>query len=163
MKILQTLVFKIKSALWLKKGEPFRFAGELLRFRIGTRPVRTKYRNSKNDNVRFDALQVVLVEEVLSPGDIAVDIGAHCGQYCLLMSARCGHEGQVICFEPDTDALKRLRHNISLNPHLKAPLIFTDALSDRNGLATFFTQGGNSQSSLAVCALPKNGQTTSHF
>ena len=75
------------------------------------------------------------------------------------MSACCGFNGQVICFEPDPDAITRLKRNIALNPTLKPPQIVQAACSDTAGKATFFTQGGNSQSSLAKSALPHDRAT----
>jgi FkbM family methyltransferase len=70
------------------------------------------------------------------------------------MSSRCGQTGKVICFEPDPDALKGLLVNLALNPQIKAPTIIKAACSDTNGTTSFYTQGGNSQSSLAESALP---------
>lgn len=155
----QACVFLIKSLLYGSKGEFYKFGGQTLRFAIGSRPVRTKYRTSPNANVRNDALQVDLVLNSLQEGDTAVDIGAHVGQYGVLMSACCGTNGQVICFEPDPDALTLLKGNIALNPQLKSPQLVQAACSDTNGTATFFTQGGNSQSSLAKSALPQDRAT----
>lgn len=156
---LQKLVLILKRMLYSGTGEPYSFAGTVLRFAPGSRPVRTKYRTSPNANVRNDALQVDLVQSCLNEGDTAVDIGAHAGQYGVLMSARCGLSGQVICFEPDPDALTLLRENIALNPSIKSPQLIQAACSDTNGTATFFTQGGNSQSSLAKSALPRDRTT----
>ena len=156
---IQKLVLMLKTILYSKSGEPYDFGGKTLRFTPGSRPVRTKYRNSTNANVRNDALQVDLVLNSLQEGDIAVDIGAHVGQYGVLMSACCGANGQVICFEPDPDALTLLKKNIALNPQLKSPQLVHAACSDTNGTATFFTQGGNSQSSLAKSALPQDRAT----
>lgn len=155
----QKLILMLKSFLYSRSGEPYRFGGRILRFTPGLRPVRTRYRNSPNTNVRNDALQVDFVLNSLHEGDAAVDIGAHAGQYGVLMSACCGSNGQVICFEPDPDAITRLERNIALNPTLKSPQIVQAACSDTAGKATFFTQGGNSQSSLAKSALPQDRAT----
>jgi FkbM family methyltransferase len=156
---VKKLVPMLKSFLYSRSGEPYRFGGSILRFTPGSRPVRTKYRNSPNTNVRNDALQVELVLNSLHKGDTAVDIGAHAGQYGVLMSACCGSNGSVICFEPDPDAITRLERNIALNPTLKSPQIVQAACSDTAGKANFYTQGGNSQSSLAKSALPQDRAT----
>ncbi|MCX6854917.1 MAG: FkbM family methyltransferase [Verrucomicrobia bacterium] len=157
--LIHKLVLILKTILYSRSGEPYSFGGKTLRFTPGSRPVRTKYRDSTNANVRNDALQVDLVLSSLKEGDTSVDIGAHVGQYGVLMSACCGSSGQVICFEPDPDALTRLKQNIALNPMLKSPQLVHAACSDTNGTATFFTQGGNSQSSLAKSALPQDRAT----
>ena len=155
------LVLRIKRALYTKSGEPYQFGGQTLRFGLGSRPVRTKYRPSNNINSRNDALQVDLVLQSLHSGDTAIDIGAHAGQYGILMASRCGPTGQVISFEPDPDAHSQMAQNIALNQELKPPKVVQAACSDTNGTATFFTQGGNSQSSLAKSALPKDREMKS--
>ncbi len=152
----QELVMRAKSFLYRNRGEPYAFHGSNYYFVPGTRPVRTKYKNSPNDNTRYDALQVELVDSVLQEGDHAIDVGAHAGQYGILMSAKCGATGSVVCFEPDPGALDRLRQNVALNPQIKEPEIVTIACSDQRGKVSFFTQDGNSQSSLAKSALPKD-------
>lgn len=130
-----------------------------MRFTIGTRPVRTKYRNSTNANVRNDALQVELIRDTLSEGDLALDVGAHAGQYGLLMTTKCGESGDVVCFEPDPEAIIKLERNFALNKNFKTPQVVRAACSDKNGEVSFFTQGGNSQSSLAISALPSSSES----
>lgn len=154
----QNLVLNLKRLLF-RRGEPYRFGKDILRFMPHTRPVRMKYRDSDNDNVRNDALQVELILNSLSYGDVAVDIGAHAGQYAVLMASRVGADGQVVVFEPDPDARVQLSANFDLNPKMKRPEIIVAACSDTTGSAPFFTQGGNSQSSLAISALPANRET----
>jgi len=115
----------------------------------GTRPVRLRYVNSSNDVNRYDALQVQLLAEHLREGDTAVDIGAHCGQCCILMAAMCGATGNVVAFEPDWHARERLMQNLALNPSLKEPTVEALAVSDSRGEAVLYSRGGNSLSSLA--------------
>lgn len=157
--LYQTTVVAIKRALFANRGEPYRFGNEILRFLPGTRPVRLKYRHSTNGINRNDALQVALVLDRVKEGDRAVDIGGHAGQYGILLAARCGRSGRVVSFEPDPDAAETYRRNVALNPSLRPPELVHKACSDRAGSATFFTQGGNSQSSLARSALPKDRAT----
>ena len=66
----------------------------------GTRPVRLRHVRSTNDVARYDALQVKFLRATLTEGDTAVDIGAHCGQYAILMAALCGGTGNVIALSP---------------------------------------------------------------
>jgi hypothetical protein len=80
----------------------------MLRYVPGTRPVRLRYKRSDNDVVRYDALQIELFAAELSEGDVAIDIGAHAGQYSLIMTAMCGMSGQVVAFEPDPYARQAL-------------------------------------------------------
>jgi FkbM family methyltransferase len=146
-------VLGLKRALYGARGEPYRIAGHTLRYLPGTRPVRMRYVNSRSSNARYDALQVVWLIAHLDEGDTALDIGAHCGEYSILMAARCGQTGHVVAFEPDPYARELLAKNLGLNPGIKRPTVESSACSDKIGDATLFSRGGNSQSSLARSAV----------
>src|ERR1700704_1785784 len=124
------LILACKRFLYRRHGEPYRIGGHTLRYEPGTRPVRTHYINSTNIVTRYDALQVQLLSKSLAEGDSAIDIGAHCGQYTILMAALCGQSGRVVAFEPDPYACKLLLKNLNLNPHIKKPVVETYAVSD---------------------------------
>jgi FkbM family methyltransferase len=94
-------------------------------------------------------MQARLFAEGLDEGDTAIDIGSHAGQYALIMAARCGSSGHVAAFEPDPHARRKLERNIALNPAVKPPVVEALAVSDAPGEAVLYSQGGNSQSSLA--------------
>lgn len=143
------LVLWAKRLLYSRRGEPYKIRGFILRYVPGSRPVRVAYKNSANSNTRYDALQVELFSSGLQPGDTAIDIGAHHGQYCILMAAACGGAGHVVAFEPDPYAREVLSRNLALNPSLKRPRVEPVALSNADGEATLYSRGGNSQSSLA--------------
>ena len=147
-------ILALKQLLYGRRGEPFRIAGALLRFVPGTRPILPKYRTSTNDISRYDALQVEQIAQRLGPGDLAMDIGAHAGQYALIMAARCGPGGKVIAFEPDSYAREILLRNLALNPGIARPVVEEFALSDRSGPAMLFSRGGDSNSSLSLSGLP---------
>jgi FkbM family methyltransferase len=142
-------VLGLKRAIYGGRGEPYRIGRRTLRYLPGTRPVRTHYAHSRDMNARYDALQILWLLSHLSEGDIAVDVGAHCGTYSLIMAAQCGEYGHVVSFEPDPYARMTLAKNLDLNSTIKRPIIESSACSDRNGQATLFSRGGNSQSSLA--------------
>ena len=143
----------LKRLLYSRRGEPYRIQGCTLRYLPGTRPVRLRYTRSKNDVVRYDALQLEWLSAHLSEGDIAIDIGAHNGQYSIIMAARCGKTGHVVAFEPDPHAREVLMKNLHLNPGIKRPVVEAFACSDKAGEATLYSRGGNAQSSLARSAV----------
>jgi FkbM family methyltransferase len=147
------LVLGLKQFLYGARGEPYRIAGQTLRYLPGTRPVRTCYAESPNSNVRYDALQAIWLSTHLNEGDVAFDIGAHSGSYTILMASRCGQTGHVVAFEPDPYARQLLMKNLSLNPAIKPPMVEGCACSDQIGYAILFSRGGNSQSSLARSAV----------
>jgi FkbM family methyltransferase len=147
------LILGLKRVLYGRRGEPYRIDGRTLRYLPGTRPVRMRYAHSKSSNARYDALQVVWFTTHLKEGDLALDIGAHCGEYSILMAAHCGSTGQVVAFEPDPYAREFLAKNLGLNPGIKRPTVEACACSDEIGEAILFSRGGNSQSSLARSAV----------
>ena len=154
-------VILLKRAFYGSRGEPYPVNGRTLRYIAGTRPVRLHYKNSPNANVRFDALQVELLLRGLKAGDTAIDLGAHCGQYCLIMAELCGPTGNVVAFEPDPHARELLEKNLALNPEVKKPTIEAIAISDADGEAILHSRGGNSQSSLARSAVVFSGEQKS--
>src|SRR5687767_12710476 len=82
-------VLQGKRLLYGDRGEPYRIMGHTLRYIPGTRPVKLRYIHSRNDIVRNDALQVQLLSARLTEGDTAIDIGAHSGEFSVLMAALC--------------------------------------------------------------------------
>lgn len=152
-KLRHELVLRVKRLFYGGRGEPYRIKGRTLRYLPGTRPVRMSYANSSNSVARFDALQVQLLSDRLAEGDTAIDIGAHSGEFSILMAALCGHSGHVTAFEPDPYAREMLSKNLDLNPGIKRPSVEAYACSDMDGEATLYSRGGNSQSSLARSAV----------
>jgi FkbM family methyltransferase len=143
------IALRLKQLIYGRRGEPYAIGGRVLRYAPGTRPVRTRYVTSPNDNVRYDAMQVRMFAEGLKEGDTAIDIGAHAGQYALIMAAMCGRSGRVIAFEPDPYARRAFERNIALNPLVEAPTVEPSAVSDAPGEAVLYSRGGDSNSSLA--------------
>lgn len=54
----------------------------------------------------------------LSPGSVALDIGANVGAHTLPLAAAVGAGGRVIAFEPTSWAFRKLEANLDLNPAL---------------------------------------------
>jgi hypothetical protein len=82
--------------VYSRHGEAYGVAGHTLRYVSGTRPVWLRYVESANSNVRYDALQVQLFSKGLREGNFAIDVGAHAGQYAILMAAMSGQTGRVV-------------------------------------------------------------------
>jgi FkbM family methyltransferase len=144
------LILALKRIYYAGRGEPFSVQGHTLRYVPGTRPTRLNYADSQDDWVaRYDALALRVLSETLSQGDTAIDVGAHCGQYAIIMAALCGSAGCVIAFEPDPHARQVLARNIRLNPHITPPRVESLAVSTTKGEAILYSRGGNANSSLA--------------
>lgn len=56
-----------------------------------------------------------LIDHLLRPGDVFVDVGANEGFHTLVGSCRVGPTGQVVAFEPVPPTVERLQRNLELN------------------------------------------------
>jgi FkbM family methyltransferase len=86
-----------------------------------------------------------LFVSLLRPGMTVVDGGAHLGLYTLLGSRGVGPAGIVFAVEPDRYNLAALRVNAA---HLPSVVIVPRALSDAEGVATFYETRSTIGSSL---------------
>jgi FkbM family methyltransferase len=79
-----------------------------------------------------------LIERVLAPGDVFVDVGANLG----LMSLAAGHamqgKGKIFAFEPFQQTCAMLARSFWINGLRHMTQIHEAAVSDRNGRATLF-------------------------
>lgn len=69
---------------------------------------------------RFERATAQALQRELSPGDVALDVGANIGSHSLPMAARVGSRGRVHAFEATRWAHARLLLNLALNPELAA-------------------------------------------
>lgn len=93
-----------------------------------------------------DTAQLFL--DYLRPGMVAVDCGAHIGEYTLLFASLVGPEGQVHAFEPDLRVYSVLRENIESNG-LSNIFAWQKALAQIDGEAEFLLAADPTSSSLA--------------
>lgn len=63
----------------------------------------------------YEIAETRFCEQLLEPGDVAVDVGANIGLYTLLFSKLVGAGGRVHSFEPAPENARRLRVNLLLN------------------------------------------------
>ncbi len=56
-----------------------------------------------------------LIDSLVEPGGIFVDIGAYVGYHTLRVLSRLGTSGAVVAVEPHVEATNLLRHNVSIN------------------------------------------------
>lgn len=78
-----------------------------------------------------------LLNRMLRPGQVAIDIGANIGMHSVVMANRVGPTGQVHSFEPDPHPLGRLRANLALNGFDWAQT-HALAVSDKTEKRTFY-------------------------
>jgi FkbM family methyltransferase len=143
------LVLAAKRWVFAGRGEPYRIGGVTLRFVPGTRPVRLHFQTSSNAVNRYDALQLAWMQDNLAEGDLAIDVGANCGQCTVVMAQQCGSSGSVIAFEPNPYANAVLKRNFDLNPSVKRAVIESFACSDvACGEVDLYHNGNASNSAL---------------
>jgi FkbM family methyltransferase len=100
--------------------------GRLLELRLSDRTQRTMWLGL------FEPSETRLVTELLLPGDVFVDVGAHVGWFTTI-AARCvGPDGQVIACEPYPENAAALRKNLALNG-MQNVLVVESALGDQPG------------------------------
>lgn len=89
---------------------------------------------------------IFVVDEVVEPGSIVVDIGAWVGPVTLYAAHIAG---SVYSFEPDPVAFERLSSNVALNPELSTKIHLKNyAIGDRSGDVELFSAsfGGSASS-----------------
>lgn len=67
----------------------------------------------------FDKIVPETICRLLSPGELAIEVGANIGQNCSLMAARTGRRGRVLAFEPHPEIFHELRANHERWPHAR--------------------------------------------
>ncbi len=90
----------------------------------------------------YDLRAMLLVDEVLEPGQTVVDVGGNYGHFTLAAAANLGKDGQVIVFEPNPASLARLRMHLMLND-LPAE-VHEAGLADEPGTLYFYVPKINS-------------------
>lgn len=86
----------------------------------------------------YSGAQLRILESLLKPGSVFVDLGANQGEFSIYAASLVGNEGKVFSFEPDPRMQERLAGNISLN---RFPQVVVEplAISDRPGRLEFYT------------------------
>ena len=119
-------------------------------------------------NPRFNGFEILQSEidelrTFISDGDVAIDIGAHCGDTALPMALACGPNGFVLAFEPNPFVFSILASNAILNPGKYNIVAFPYAVTNQDEALVFkyngpdFPNGGDKHGS----SVWKHGSTYS--
>jgi FkbM family methyltransferase len=87
------------------------------------------------DPDRYEAEIEYLIETLVGPGDVVLDIGANVGLHTVALARRVGAQGRVYAFEPVTEMAERLSANVALNGLANVTLVGC-ALGNVEGTAT---------------------------
>jgi len=106
---------------------------------------------------RYELSTTQVFEEILGPGMVVIDIGAHVGYYTLRAAKRVGMTGKVYAFEPDRENHGLLLKNIELNGYNNI-VAAQMAVSDRIGNSTLYlTALDSGRHSMYHHGLPERG------
>ncbi|EQD44976.1 methyltransferase FkbM family, partial [mine drainage metagenome] len=73
---------------------------------------------------------------------VAVDIGAQCGYYSLMLATQVGPRGKVIAIEPRPASIELVRRNIAQNGFSNVVQVLHTAASDSRGTLTMYETSG---------------------
>jgi FkbM family methyltransferase len=90
----------------------------------------------------YEPEQTQAFQEIVRPGNVVYDIGAHFGYYTLLASGLAGPAGRVIAIEPFPGNVRRLRAHLRINRCTNVTVIEA-ALSNAAGTARFDNPTGS--------------------
>jgi FkbM family methyltransferase len=86
---------------------------------------------------QYEPATTAVFMEVVTGGDVVVDVGAHWGYFTLLAASLCGTHGRVFAFEPHPRNLALLEKNVEANG-LTNVVVVPKAISNRAGTAKLF-------------------------
>lgn len=82
----------------------------------------------------WEPFETELLQSLVQPGDVVVDVGANIGYYTLLLARRVGAQGRVFAFEPAPENFAILQENVARNGYQNV-VLEQKALADTNGFA----------------------------
>ncbi len=97
-----------------------------------------------------------MLAEIVRPGCVAYDIGAHAGLFSLLLSRLAGPAGLVMAFDPLSANIERLRANTAVNGARNVEA-YKLAISDRAGDASFSLHASSLEGTLSYAAESNRG------
>lgn len=81
------------------------------------------------------------IKNILRPGDVAIDVGAHTGHHTATMLLMTGHAGQILALEPSTERFSLLSKNFSHIPTVRRLKV---GLSSSESTVVLSTEPGQS-------------------
>lgn len=94
----------------------------------------------------YEPAETELIDRMLGPGDIYVDVGAHVGWFVVRAARKIGARGSVVAFEAFPPNARLFRHNIAING-LSNVTFYHAAVADVVGEADIGVQGGSDSGS----------------
>lgn len=173
VKTLAAMVRRIPVNRWLK-GFLIRRAARLRRYRLdftfrceslGVLWSASAFPDELTRHMLFEGMYqqdvLVTLQALIRQGDIVYDVGGHHGLMAIMSAKATGPSGTVITFEPNPNARVHLEKHLRLN-NVDNVVIEDLALSDSEGVATFYVQSGDvTWNSTLVREFAANNRATS--
>jgi FkbM family methyltransferase len=90
----------------------------------------------------YDRNERDLLQLLVAPGGVVLDIGAHIGYFTLALAQVVGERGKVIAIEPSPTNVSRLREHVAANNFANVEVIEAAAASDHGELHFFIPDAG---------------------
>ena len=90
----------------------------------------------------YDRYPLQIIEKILKPEDVVLDIGGNIGYYSLMMSKMIGNHGKIFSFEPDEVSFSIFNKNV-LENNLKNIKIYQLAATQENEKLKLFINKDN--------------------
>ena len=103
----------------------------------------------------------LLIQRLVKPGDVFVDVGAHLGLHTLAAARAMGGRGRIFAFEPFAQSASLLRESVLINGFSDIVGVHEVALSDQAGSAPLFLGAVSGHHSLFPLAMPPGRDASS--
>ena len=80
----------------------------------------------------YEPLATAVFGSLLAPGECAIDVGAHYGDFSLVAASKVGPSGTVLAFEPQDDVRAVLESNLEINS-IRHVVVYSEALGRHSG------------------------------
>ncbi len=97
------------------------------------------------------------IVHLIKPGMTAIDIGAHCGYFSVLMGDLVGPAGKVLSFEPNPPIAELLRRTVAINGFERRTTVHEMALGDTQGIASLDVPRNEPKNAHVVQGVPTPG------
>jgi FkbM family methyltransferase len=91
----------------------------------------------------FEPALSALVDQLVSEGDVCLDVGANVGYFSLLFAHKVGQQGRVIAIEASHGNIGKLQSNIAKNKYEARVQVVHAACSNFSGQTTFYVHRKN--------------------
>lgn len=103
----------------------------------------------------------MFISRQVGPGMVAVDVGANCGYYTLLLAGLVGRTGRVYAVEPNPEAVGLLRQSVDLNGFSEVTsLVEAAAGAGEEGQAILYIPNGEPKNAMVAppgVTIPSSG------